>query len=250
MRRIIAIGGGEIGRPGTSIETLFIDKETIKLTGKKNPKLLFIPTASSDSSSYAKVVSGYFGDKLGCKVSTLYLINKKHTNKELRRKILNTDIIYVGGGNTKKMLLVWKKNNLYKILQEAYNKGVVLSGLSAGAICWFKYGNSDSMSFYKKNSPYIRVSGLNLVNMLLCPHYDIEKGRRLSLKKMMSKTSGTAIALENCSAIEIIDDQYRIISSKKKANAYKAFWLNGKYINKALTKTQKFKPIDELFRKK
>ena len=74
MKKIIAIGGGEIGRPGYPIETTKIDKEIIKLTGKKNPKLLFIPTASSDSTSYFDTVKKYFGKTLKCEIDVLYLI--------------------------------------------------------------------------------------------------------------------------------------------------------------------------------
>ena len=77
MRKIVAIGGGEIGRPGFPIETLAIDKQIIASSGKKHPKLLFIPTASGDSEGYVQVVQKYFGKKLGCKVDTLYLVKQK-----------------------------------------------------------------------------------------------------------------------------------------------------------------------------
>jgi dipeptidase E len=100
MGKIIAICGGEIGRPGTKVETNAIDKEIIKLSGKKNPLLLFIPTASSDSESYYEVVKKHFGKKLGCRTDVLYLIKDKNTKTEIRNKILSADIIYVGGGDT------------------------------------------------------------------------------------------------------------------------------------------------------
>ena len=74
MGKIIAIGGGEIGRPGTKIETTTIDKEILKLSGRKNPSLLFIPTASNDSESYYNVVKKHFNDNLKCKTDVLYLI--------------------------------------------------------------------------------------------------------------------------------------------------------------------------------
>lgn len=72
MNKIVAIGGGEIGRPGTKIETLLIDKEIIKLTKKKNPRLLFIPTASEDSTSYVEIFNNYFGKKLKCHTDVLF----------------------------------------------------------------------------------------------------------------------------------------------------------------------------------
>ena len=77
MGKIVAIGGGEIGRPGYPVETTVIDKEIIRLTGKTNPHLLFIPTASSDSTSYYEVVKKHFGDDLGCFTDVLYLIGGK-----------------------------------------------------------------------------------------------------------------------------------------------------------------------------
>jgi dipeptidase E len=227
MLKIIAIGGGEIGKPGSSIQTTKIDKEIIKLSGKKNPKLLFIPTASSDAEGYYETVKKYFGHKLGCKVDVLYLIKEKINRRKIEEKILNSDIVYVGGGNTLKLMNIWRKQGVDKILKKAANEGVVLSGLSAGSICWFNYGNSDSRKFTSHSSNLIRVSGLGLINALNCPHYDIEKSRQSSLKKMMKRTAGVAIALDNCCALEVIDDKYRIISSKESANAYKIYWKAG-----------------------
>ncbi len=249
MQKIIAIGGGEIGKSGYPVETTEIDKEIIRLTGKKNPKLLFIPTASSDSESYFKVVKKHFGDKLGCKTNVLYLIKEKLNKKEIKDKILKSDIIYVGGGDTLKMMKIWRKNGVDKILKEAYKKGIVLSGLSAGSICWFKWGNSDSRRFTNSNADLIKVSGLDLINALHCPHYDFEKDRRADLKKMMKKTSGIAIAIDNCCAIEIINDKYRIIDSKSSANAYKVYWKANKYHEEKIKKEKGFKLISDLLRK-
>jgi len=249
MKKIIAIGGGEIGRPGFPIETTKIDKEIIRLTQKSNPALLFLPTASGDSESYFSTVEKYFGKKLKCKVNVLYLTKSNLSKKMLRDKILSTDIIYVGGGNTMKMMGIWKKLGVDKILKEAYEKGIVLSGLSAGAICWFKYGNSDSRKMIDSKAPLIRVSGLNFIQTLFCPHYDFEKYRKPELKKMMLKTSGIAIALDNCCAIEIIDDTYQIISSKDSANAYRVFWSKGKYNHDLIPKLNSPQPLADLLDK-
>jgi len=249
MQKIIAIGGGEIGRPGFPVETTSVDKEIIKLTGKKNPKLLFIPTASSDSEGYYKTVEKHFGKKLRCKTDVLYLIKSKQFKKEIENKILNSDIIYVGGGNTSKMMKTWKKNGVDKILVKACKKGIVMSGLSAGSICWFKYGNSDSRKFTDPDADLIRVKGLGLINALHCPHYNIEAYRRPDLKKMMRKTSGVAIALDNCSAIEVVDDKYRIILSKKTANAYKVYWKKNKFYEEIIRKDKKFNLLSELLAK-
>jgi dipeptidase E len=249
-KKIVAIGGGEIGKPGYPVETTKIDKEIIKLTGEKSPKLLFIPTASSDSETYYNTVKKHFGKNLGCKIDVLYLIKNKLNKKEIENKILKSDIIYIGGGNTLKMMKIWKKTGVNKILINAYKKGVVMSGLSAGSICWFKYGNSDSRKFTNPNdASLIKVAGLGLINALHCPHYDAETHRKNDLKKMMKKTSGVAIAIDNCCAIEIINDKYKIISSKKSANAYRVYWKKNKYYEEIIKQEKKLKPLHQLLLK-
>lgn len=249
MKKIIAIGGGEIGRPGFPVETTKIDKEIIKLTGKEKPKLLFIPTASADSESYYSTVEKHFGERLGCKTNVLYLIKNKPSKKEIEDKILKSDIVYVGGGNTLKMMRVWRKNKVDETLLKAHKKGIIMSGVSAGSICWFKYGNSDSRKFIDPAANLIKVAGLGLVDALNCPHYNFEAYRKADLKKMMKKTSGVAIALDNCCAIEIIDDKYKVITSKKTANAYKVYWKENKYYEEIIKKEKELKPLSQLLSK-
>jgi dipeptidase E len=246
--KIVAIGGGEIGRPGYQIETEEIDREIINLTGKEHPKALLLPTASGDSPLYWETFQKYYGQKLGCKTDVLYLAKGNSSPREIREKILGSDIVYVGGGNTLKMLKIWRKLGVDKILEEAGKKGVILSGLSAGAICWFKYGNSDSRKFGpKKSTELIKVRGTGFLPSMACPHYDAEKSRRPSLRRMIRENGGFSIALENCSALEVVDDQYRIITSSKNAHAYRLYRHNGKVVEEELPKDQKFRPLEELF---
>jgi len=246
MRKIVAIGGGEIGRPGSPAETTEIDKRIIELTGKKNPRLLFIPTASSDSKDYLKRVEDHFGVYLGCQTDVLYLLNSKIDDKTIREKILNSDIVYVGGGNTLKMMKVWKNHGLDEILKEAHDKGIVLSGISAGAICWFKQGNSDSRKFANPEADFIKVTGLGLIDALHCPHYDLESDRKPKLKKMMSKTTGVSIAVDDCCALEIVDDNYRVICTKPTANVYKTYWKAGEYYEEVVEKAAAPKALSDL----
>ena len=249
MKKIVAMGGGEIGRLGFPVETTPIDKEIMNLTGKKNPKLLFVPTASVDSESYYETVKKHFGENLGCKTDVLYLINKNLSKKEISKKVFGSDIIYVGGGNTLNMMKVWRKTGVDKILKQAYEKGIVLSGLSAGSICWFRWGSSDSRKSINSKADLIKVSGLGLINALHCPHYNFEKDRKPDLKKMTRKTPCVAIAIDNCCAIEVIDDKYRIISSKSSANAYKVYWKANKYYEEVIKKEKEFKLLKDLLRK-
>ena len=250
MKTIIAIGGGEIGYPGVKNETLSIDRELLKSTGKIKPRLLFLPTASGDGDRYIESVNNYFGKRLGCVIDVLTLTKTIYSQKQLRDKISKADIVYVGGGNTLKMMKIWRKLGVDVLLEEAYNKGIVMSGLSAGSICWFRYGNSDSARFGKnKTASMIRVSALGLLPFLHCPHYDIETGREVSLKKMMQKTSGVAIAIDNCAAIEVVNDEFRILRSKPSANAYKVYWSKGKYYKEQIAVSKKLAPLSQLLNK-
>ncbi|MDE1975537.1 MAG: Type 1 glutamine amidotransferase-like domain-containing protein [Patescibacteria group bacterium] len=248
--KIVAIGGGEIGRPGYPVETTKIDRKIVRLSGKKKPRLLFIPTASSDSLGYAEAVKKHFGGRLGCRVDALFLIRQKPSHREIRDKVMKSDIIYVGGGNTLKMMNIWRRYGVDDLLMQAAKEGIVLSGLSAGAICWFRWGSSDSRKFKDPKAKFIRVTGLGIIPALFCPHYDHEKSRRPDLKRRMRRNPGIAIAADNCAAIEIVDGAYRIISSKNKANAYKVYWRGGKYHEDVIEKKKGFVPVEGLLDKR
>lgn len=248
MGKIIAIGGGEIGRPGYPVETTRIDKEVIRLSGKKKPRLLFIPTASDDAEGYVETVKKYFGRRLGCRIDVLYLWKVRPTRREMAGKIFGADIIYVGGGNTLKMMNRWRRLGVDKLLQQAYRKNIVLAGLSAGAICWFRYGLSDSRKFKNKKAGLIKVSGLGLIDALCCPHYDSEKARQAALKKLMKKTAGVAIALDNCAALGVIDGRYKILVSERKKRAYKIFWRQGKFCKEKIVAKTKPLPLVKLIK--
>ncbi len=155
----------------------------------RNPRLLFLPTASDDSESYIEAVRAQFGEKLGCRVEALRLLTQPASPRALRRRILGADIIYVGGGNTLRMMKLWRKLGVDLLLREAWERNIVLSGLSAGSICWFRYGSSDSRKFTNPKAGLIRVTGLGLLGALHCPHYDAEQDRKPHLDQLMRKNS-------------------------------------------------------------
>lgn len=125
-----------------------------------------------------------------------------------------------------------------------------MCGLSAGSICWFKYGCSDSGKFTSNSEKLIKVSGLGLINALHCPHYDKEESREPILKDMMRNTYKlVSIALENCVALEVINDTYRIIRSNEQGKAYKVYWKNGNYIKQEIKTTNKLDNIMNLLNK-
>jgi len=214
MGKIIAIGGGEL-RKG---ETEAIDKYIVNLAGNENPKLLFIPTASYDAQGYIELVENKFRE-LGCYVDSLCLITKSYNEEQIREKVLSSDIIYVGGGDTVRMMDKWKEMKMDQLLIEAYHKGIILSGLSAGSICWFEYGHSDSESFINKEDwDYIKAYGLGIIKAAHCPHYNEE--RKVSFVEMLKGEDLIGIALENNTAFVELDGEYHIIKSDKNSKAY------------------------------
>ena len=248
MPAIVAIGGGEIRTRGTAA----IDREIIRLSNKKNPKLLFIPTASSDSEIYWKHIQEYFGGFLKCKTDVLFLMTGNLSPERIREKIVAADIIYVGGGNTLQMMRIWRSLGVDKLLKAAYANGTVLCGISAGSICWFDSGHSDSMSFYSPRKwKYINVKGLGLIQGIHCPHYNgrtMGVPRRKHFRDMIRKTRGMGVALENNCAIEFIDGRfYKVIHSKSHARAYKVYKRGGKVVSEQIRPEKQLKPVESLY---
>lgn len=246
--KIVAIGGGRVMVGGhREPQTLAIDREIVRLSGKKRPSLLFLPTASEDDAEYCAAIRRLYVDRLGCRMQELLLYRQRPDSQGMRRQILESDIIYVGGGNTLRMMKLWRRLGIDRWLDQARRQGSVLCGLSAGAICWFRQGNSDSRKFADdSNKTLIRVTGLDIVDLLLCPHYDVEKHRQASLRDMMRTTPGIAVALDNGTAIEIVDDQYRILRSMRNRNAYRVFRYGGEYVRERLPAGMQWLPLREL----
>jgi len=246
---IVAIGGGQI----RTRETEAIDREIIRLSNKKHPKLLFIPTASSDPEIYWKRVQKHFGGFLKCETDVLFLIKDRPSKRQIEDKIMSADIIYVGGGNTLLMMRLWRRLGIDKLLKAAYKKGIVLAGPSAGSICWFDSGHSDSMSYYNpQNWEYINVRGLGLIKGIHCPHYNGRTGgvpRRKNFQDMIRKTGGTGIAMQNNCAIEFIDGKsYKVITSKPNARAYRVFKRQGQIVEERIPQVPHLTLIESLFR--
>ena len=220
MKKLVCIGGGEIPRIKNGIklpyQTREIDEEIVRLSGKKNPKILFIGTASSHSYDYYLVIREVF-EKIGGIVTNLDLLTENIDMEKIEEHIFNTDIIYIGGGNTRFMLEKWRELGVDKLLIEAYNKGSVCSGLSAGSYCWFKCN-------------YDLIEGLGLINAVNCVHYE-QKDNETKQKflKVIKDYNLTGYALENCTALEIIDGKEKIIKSNPNKNAYKIYYEDGEY---------------------
>ena len=184
-------------------------------------------------------------------MDTLLLVGQRPPAREIERRILSTDVVYVGGGNTLFMMRLWRRLGVDQILKAAYQRGIVLSGISAGAICWFDSGHSDSLSFYNPESwRYINVKGLGLIPGVHCPHYNGRtRGvpRRKDFQEMIRRVGGAGIAIQNNCAIEFVDGRfYRVITlSKDRARAYRVFKAGGEVVEAQIPR-QKLAPLKSL----
>ena len=248
MGKIVAIGGGDLG----NLETLAIDQEVIRLTGKTRPKALFIPTASYDSVDYWQAFRKVYEKELGCETDVLYLLGLNPPLETAEQAIQSADLIYVGGGNTLKMMRRWRRLGVDVMLERAYEEGTVLAGVSAGGICWFSYGHSDSMaSYHPDNWSYIRVKGMGLIDALACPHFNGETDgikREEDFKQMVQKHGGPGVAIDNHCALEIIDGEFRVITSQPGAGAYRVNRGRGQATVENIPQSQEFAPISSLIR--
>lgn len=212
MRQIIALGGG-----GFSMEpeNPLLDQYILEQSNQSNPKICFVPTASGDADNYITRFYNFFNEQ-NCKPSHLSLFNPP--TRDIEGFLLEQDIIYVGGGNTKNLLAIWREWGLVDILRKAWNQGVVLAGISAGAICWFEEGVTDS--FGDGLEP---ITCLGFLKGSNCPHYDGEIARRPTYQSLIASGKiQPGIAIDDSAAVHFIDNEMvNIVSSRPSAKAYK-----------------------------
>ena len=215
--QVIALGGG-----GFSVEPeeFRIDLYVLQQAHVSNPRICFLPTASGDAEGYISTFYGAFS-RYNCRPSHLTLFAR---TPDLRSHILQQDVIYVGGGNTKSMLALWREWGLDSVLKEAWEAGVVLAGVSAGAICWFEQGLTDSFAD--------RLAVLNCLGFLkgsCCPHYDGEAERRPAYTSaLLENRILPGYALEDGAAAHFVaGDFHRAVIARPNAKAYRVQVVNG-----------------------
>lgn len=216
MKKLVVIGGGEL----RNFTTLDIDTFIVRLAEKpdKRTYALFIPTASHDSKPYFNTFRKTYTSKLNCKVDVAISTKGEMTMEHIKEKIDKADVIYVGGGNTEYMLCEWKKSGLDKMLIQAYERGVVLCGLSAGAICWFEKALSDCEMVDGKEGDYVVLDGLGLVEGMCCPHYN-EQSRIEGYDKVKAQYPN-ALCVEDDCAVYFIDGVIQGAIGEKNAYIY------------------------------
>lgn len=229
MKKLVLIGGGDVGRGTTNYETELIDKEIVKMANKEIPNFLFIGLASSFSDSYYDTMKKIYKN-LGCNCAYLKKKNIINNRDIVETKINNADIIYFCGGDTIKLVNNLKEYDLVSLLKNAYLKGTVLVGMSAGAIMLAKEGYSDSLKLRDESDRYTFVEGLNFIDIAICPHYN-DLSKKEELKEDLVNTNKKVYALANRTALKIIDDKISYLKCDNTVNSYLVYYdENGNYI--------------------
>lgn len=212
MEKIFVMGGG-----GFSMEpeNPLLDLHVLSLAQKARPKICFIGTASGDSANSIQNFYDAF-NQLDCVPTHLSLF--KPPTRDLESFILHQDLIYVGGGNTKNLLSLWKEWNVDQFLKKANANGTVLAGLSAGMICWFEQGVTDSYG----QGQLDLISGLGFLKGSACPHFDGEVNRRPFYTHAVQNhlTLGGLALDDGAGALFINGKLHECVSSRAQANAY------------------------------
>lgn len=244
---IVAIGGGDL----RTLATEPIDRAIIHLSGRTSPNVLFVPTASSDSAEYWQAFDRAYRTVYGSRTDVLYLLGSPPSPEQVAAKVRWADVVYVGGGNTLKMMRRWRRLGVDGLLRAAHAAGTVLCGTSAGAICWFERGHSDSLSFYHpRRWDYIAVTGMGLLPGLACPHYDGDTAgvpRRTHFREMLARKGGPGLAIDNHCAVAFVGEGYRVFSAVPGAGAYALMAQRGRVTERRLPAAQDYRPASKLY---
>jgi len=212
LRQIVAIGGASFLAP---YEDMPLYRYLLALTGKERPRVCFLPQASGESLDYTVNFFTTFS-MLPCQPSHLSLFAPP--TADLRSLLLDQDLIYVGGGNTKSMLALWREWRLDTILRAAWEQGTVLAGLSAGSICWFAQGITDSIP-----GPLTPLNCLGFLPGTNCPHYSSEEKRRPSFHQLLAEGEiAPGYAADDGVALYFADESLaRVVATRRNARAYR-----------------------------
>ena len=207
-KKIIAIGGG--GFTHQLDESL--DQFVIDQLKKTNIKIGFLATASKDDE---KKISLFYKRFENTKFELSHFNLTSNING-FSKWLLSKDIVYIGGGNTVFMLEIWKKNKLEHVFKDAYERGIILSGISAGAVCWFDWILSDSVG-----PGFNPIRGINLISGSCTPHsYNIEIMKQFESDIKNNKLPN-GIAIDDGVAVLFIDGKpTEVYSSRKNHTAY------------------------------
>ena len=200
MSRVICIGGGEIKNRETLAIDEYIAAEAKKAAGERRACGLFIPTASHDCMPYYNTFHKVYTGIFDIKTDVALTVGREFDRVKMAAKFARADFIYVGGGNTVYMLEQWKETGLTELIRAAFERGVLIAGLSAGAICWFEDMYSDSVV----EGEYAMYSGLGWIKGKISPHYN---ERTLDFDETVLYNRFRAWGIENNAALEFSDGE-------------------------------------------
>ena len=208
-RHIVGLGGGG----DTLAQTALLHDYVLGLTGRERPRMLWVPTAAADSDEYT--VWFYENFSRRAEVSTLMTFPWPPEN--LRELILSQDAICVCGGNTANMLAIWRVHGIAALMREAWENGVLLWGTSAGMICWFEAGVTDSFG--------PQLDGMECLGLLpgsACPHYDGEERRRPRYQELVANGLAAGIAADDGVALHYVGTELReVVTCRPGTAAYR-----------------------------
>jgi dipeptidase E len=219
-RQILALGGHGM-QPGEPLDDLLLE-----LTGASRPRVLLVPTASAESEAY--VVRFYEAFARRAQASHLSLFDIPPP--DIRSIVLDQDAIFVGGGNTANMLAIWRVHGVDRFLREAWEAGVVLAGVSAGSICWFEAGVTDSFRE--------ELDGLDCLGFLPgsnCPHYDGEATRRPAYHRLVAEGFPAGLAADDFVGLRFDGTELaEVVTSRPDAAAYRVELVDGEVAEERL----------------
>jgi peptidase E len=207
-RRIVACGGEQLLYPA-------LTRYVLDLVGKTRPKILFMPTASGDEAAYLLT---FYQAMAGVACQPAHLALFDRTVDDIDGFVRSQDVVMVGGGNTANMLAIWRVHGVENAIRSAYREGTILTGWSAGCICWFEAGITDS---FTPDLGALR-DGLKLLAGSACPHYDSQERRRPVYAREIAAGLPPGIALDDAVAARYEDERLvEIVSGKPEGRAFR-----------------------------
>ena len=210
---IVGMGGGGFSEEP---DNPLLDRFVLSLACRERPRVCFVATASGDSEGYVARFYRAFAEH-DCRPADLGLFDRRVG--DLRRFVLEQDVVYVGGGNTASLLAVWRTHGLDSILREALDAGAVLCGVSAGMNCWFQASTTDS--FGPELAPL--HDGLGFVAASACPHYDNEAQRRPLYHRLVADGFPAGYAADEGTALhfDAAGSLVEAVASRESARGYR-----------------------------
>lgn len=209
-----------------------LDDYVLSLTGRERPKVCFIPTASGDADHYIVRFYRTFAGIADASHVSLFRRDRGEgaVEGDLERHLLQQDVVYVGGGSVVSLLGAWRAHGLDRVLKQAWRRGVVLCGLSAGSLCWF----SEAVTAFH-GAPTV-VRGLGLLPHSNCVHYDGEPERREEYRRFVGDGVRPGYAADDGAALHFVHRELRrVVSSRPRSRAFRVEPVDGEVVESPLT---------------